>query len=469
MKGNDLYRPGKIRPENKPVTPGQKIELSISSVAAEGDGVGRYRNFAIFVSFAVPGDEVRVRVTEVRKTFARGEIVDYLAPSPWRADPCCPVFSRCGGCQWQHISYPRQLELKAWLVREALRRIGHLEEVPVKDTLPSPQPWFYRHKAMFPLARRDGRVVAGCYARRTHQVVEAGECAIQHPVNNRIIAEVVRLAGEYGLSIYDERTGRGLLRHVLARVAARTGQALAVLVTGEPRFPRGRRLAEELMRRVPAVVSVAQNINPRQTNIVLGEKTRILAGRETITDYLGNLRFEISARSFFQVNPAQAEVLYQLAADYAGLSGRETVIDAYCGTGTITLFLARQARRVYGVESVPEAVADARENARLNGIGNAEFLAGEAEKVIPGLHARGVRPQVIVLDPPRKGCEERVLASFVQMSPARIVYMSCYPPTLARDLAYLATRGYRPREVQPVDMFPHTAHVECVTVLDHFP
>ncbi|MCL5045533.1 MAG: 23S rRNA (uracil(1939)-C(5))-methyltransferase RlmD [Actinobacteria bacterium] len=400
------------------------------------------------------------------------------------------MYEPCGGCQLQHVDYARQLELKAQLVRDALDRIGKLSELKVHPTLGAAHPWYYRNKAQFPVGMAFGghgnaaagtneaqpRVVAGCYARGTHRIIDTDECYIQHPTNNAILTQARRLIEKYGLAVYDETTGRGLVRHVLARVGTKTAEAMAVIVTNGRSIPRGSEFARELMASVPGLVSVVQNVNTRRTNVILGEETRLLAGRETIEDRIGDLRFKISARSFFQVNPEQTETLYGKALEYAGLTGAETVIDAYCGIGTITLSMARRAEvlarrgghpaeRVYGIEEVPEAIEDARENAELNGITNVEFLAGRVEEVAPELYARGVRAEVVVVDPPRKGCEPGVLEAFVSMAPSRIVYVSCNPATLARDLAYLDERGYRTEEVQPVDMFPHTAHVECVALI----
>lgn len=446
----------------RPVRPGQEITVTVHGLGSSGEGVARYEGLTIFVPGGAPGDRLLARVQEVKKNYARAALVRVEEPSPDRVAPPCPVVGECGGCQLQHIAYAAQLRLKRQQVADALERLGKLSGVTVHPTLGMADPWHYRNKAQFPVGWRAGRVIAGFFAPGTHRVVDIDQCQIQHPLGNRIMAEVKALAERYGVRIYDERTHTGVLRHVLARVGRGTGEAMAVLVTNGPDFPHGREIARELMARIPGLVSVVQNINPARTNVVLGRESRVLAGKEHITDYIGDLEFKISPVSFFQVNPAQTEVLYGKALEYAGLTGTETVIDLYCGIGTISLFLARRCREVIGIEWVEEAVADARQNAALNGIQNARFIAGDAAVEMPRLAGKGVRADVIVLDPPRKGCDEPVLEAVARMAPRRVVYVSCNPASLARDLGRLAGMGYRTAEVQPVDMFPHTAHVECV-------
>lgn len=448
-----------------PVQPGQMIELEIHGLGHSGEGVGRHEGLTVFVPGGAPGDTLRAKVVEVKKNYARGVLVDVVVPSPNRVAPPCPVVGECGGCQLQHIAYPAQLAHKRQQVVDALERLGKLTGIPVYSTLGMDEPWSYRNKAQFPVGLRSGRVVAGFFAPGTHRIVDIEKCEIQHPLGNEIMAHVKELAGKYGVPIYDERTHKGVLRHVLARVGRGTGEAMAVLVTNGLEFPNGKKIAEELMRRMPAVASVVQNVNPEVTNVVLGRKNKLLAGKESIIDYIGDLQFAISPLSFFQVNPAQTEVLYGKALEYAGLTGGETVVDVYCGIGTISLFLARKAREVIGIEVVPPAIEDARENAQRNGVTNARFICGDAAQEMPRLAQQGVKADVIVVDPPRAGCEEPVLQAMAAMAPERIVYVSCNPASLARDLGILQGLGYRTLEVQPVDMFPHTAHVECVALL----
>lgn len=439
--------------------------MQVHGLGHSGEGVGRYEGLTIFVPGGAPGDTLAAKVVEVKKNYARAVLVEVVAPSPDRVAPPCAVVDACGGCQLQHIRYGAQLDLKRQQVADAIERLGKLDGVTVHPTLGMGDPWHYRNKAQFPVGTRSGQVIAGFFAPGTHRIVDIDHCHIQHPLGNEIMAAVKALAQQFGVPIYDERTHKGVLRHVLARVGRGTGEAMAVLVTNGPEFPVAQKIAKGLMERVPAVVSVVQNINQEQTNVVLGRKSKVLAGKDHIIDHIGDLEFAISPVSFFQVNPAQTEVLYGKALEYAGLTGSETVLDVYCGIGTISLFLARQAREVIGIEVVPPAIDDANENAQRNGVGNARFICGDAAVEMPRLAEEGVRADVIVVDPPRKGCDEPVLQAMAAVGPERIVYVSCNPASLARDLSLLQGMGYRTLEVQPVDMFPHTSHIECCALL----
>lgn len=448
-----------------PLHVGESIQLNIERLTSDGEGVGLHHSFTVFVPGALPGDQVEAEVISVKPRYGRALPRNIVKASQQRVAPLCPVYAACGACQLQHLAYDAQLKQKRQWVIDALERIGKLSDITVHPTLPMRDPWRYRNKAQFPVAFAKGDVVAGCYRQRTHEVVDIDDCSIQHPLSVQVLQVVKSLARAYGLSIYDEQVGTGLLRHILVKVGFHTNEVLVVLVTTAEPFTNSRQLAAELMQQIPQVVGVVQNTNDRRTNVILGDKTLTLAGRDYLVDQLGDLKFRISARSFYQVNPLQTEVLYQKALDYATLTGQETVIDAYCGIGTISLFLARQAKRVIGIEIVEAAIADANRNAELNGIGNVEFIVGQAEKEMPRLYREGLRPEVIVVDPPRAGCDEQLLAAMVKMQPERIVYVSCNPTTLARDLAYLNQNGFAVQEVQPVDMFPHTGHVECVVLI----
>ncbi len=449
-----------------PTAVGDKVNLSIDGLTHAGEGVGRHQGFTIFVPGALPGDQVIAQVISVKPTYARALLKQILQPATTRIRPACPVYADCGACQLQHLDYGAELLQKRQWVVDALTRIGGLPDVPVHATLPMQEPWRYRNKAQFPVGLSGERVVAGGFRQSSHQVIDVEDCLIQHPLNSRVLQAVKRLAESKHLSIYDESTGQGLLRHVLVRVGFQSGEALAVLVTSGEAFPAKQEFAMKLMQQVPELVGVVQNINSRRTNVVLGEEMLLLAGRDYLEDTIGGLRFRISARSFFQVNPIQTEVLYRTALRYAGLTGKETVIDAYCGIGTISLFFAAHAKQVIGVEVIAPAIADAKLNAQLNGIENARFVVGEAERVIPWLHqSSGVEADVVVVDPPRAGCDQRLLETIAAMRPERIVYVSCNPSTLARDLAFLSQHGFAVKEAQPVDMFPHTMHVECVALI----
>ncbi|BDG61245.1 23S rRNA (uracil(1939)-C(5))-methyltransferase RlmD [Caldinitratiruptor microaerophilus] len=457
--------PGRRADRSPPVRPGETVTVTVTGLGHAGEGVGRAGGFALFVPGALPGERVEARVTEVHPRYGRAELMRVLDPSPERVPPPCGVYARCGGCQLQHLDYAAQLREKRQRVRDALERIGGLRGVTVHPVLGMADPWWYRHKAAFPVGWAGGRAVLGFYAPGTHDIVDVVECRIQHPLASRVLAEARELIRERDVSVYDEAAHRGDLRHVLVRVSHATGEALVVLVTARREVPGLAEMAAGLIARVPGVASVWQNVNPARTNVILGPENVHLAGRPRITERILGLEFRISPVSFFQVNPAQAEILYERALAYAGRGPRDVAVDLYAGTGTISLLLARDWGSVHGVESVPEAVEDAWENARRNGVTNVRFHAGEAEEILPRLWREGLRPRAVVLDPPRQGAARTVLEAAAAMGPERIVYVSCNPSTLARDLAILAGLGYRTVEVQPVDMFPHTAHIEAVTLL----
>ncbi|OXM15046.1 23S rRNA (uracil(1939)-C(5))-methyltransferase RlmD [Paenibacillus herberti] len=483
-----------------PVNKNDTVTLDIIGLTHEGEGVGRVDGFTLFVQGALPGERVSAKVLKVKKTYGYAKQLELLQASPHRVDAPCPIYKQCGGCQLQHMSYEAQLVWKRQHVIDSLQRIGKLEVqdsnrgdsqlvadgnaaaagqtsglrgILVHPTIGMDEPWRYRNKAQVPIgmAMADldsgaaGSLIGGFYARGSHRIVDMDACLIQHENNDAAVRQVKSIGNRVGISAYDETTGRGILRHVVVRTGFVTGEMMVVLVTSGPRIPRLEDWIAGIREALPQVKSIVQNINKRQTNVIFGDETRTLWGSDVIYDELDGLRFAISARSFYQVNPAQTLRLYQSAVDYAGLTGSENVIDAYCGIGTISLFLARRAGNVYGVEIVPEAIEDAKRNAELNGITNASFEAGPAEVVIPRWRSEGVTPDVIVVDPPRKGCDEQLLDTILKMQPERVVYVSCNPATLARDLQVLEAGGYQTVEVQPVDMFPHTSHVESVCLL----
>ena len=454
------------REHNHPVSVGQVVELEITGLNHEGAGVGRHEGYTLFVPKSLPGERIRARVVHAKKNFGFADLQEILKPGVHRVQPPCPVFDQCGGCSLQHLAYQEQLRHKQQIVKDNLRRIGGFTvdgegAIPVHPTIGMDNPWRYRNKAQVPIGEREGGLIGGFYAEKSHDIIDINECLIQHEANDDVVAAVKRIATKLQISAYDEVNHTGLLRHVVAKVGANTGDVMVVLVTTEAFIPEREQLVAEIRQALPAVKSIVQNINERKTNVIFGDETIILWGDDVIYDYIGPIKFAISARSFYQVNPVQTRVLYEKTLEYAGLTGEETVIDAYCGIGTISLFLAQKAKRVYGVEIVPEAIADANRNAELNGIENASFEVGAAEVVIPAWKEKNVRADVIVVDPPRKGCDEALLTTILQMKPERVVYVSCNPSTLARDLKVLA-EAYEVREVQPVDMFPHTGHVECV-------
>ncbi|MCE7792753.1 23S rRNA (uracil(1939)-C(5))-methyltransferase RlmD [Salipaludibacillus sp. CUR1] len=448
--------------QQPPVKKNEMVQVTFEDITHDGSGVAKVDGYPLFVKRALPGETADVKVINVKKNYGFGRLMELKETSPERVEPPCPIFKQCGGCQLQHLSYEGQLEYKQKQVKDVLERIGGLN-VPVHPTLGMEDPWRYRNKSQVPVGERNGELVAGFFAERSHTIVDMESCVIQREDNDRVVQLVKKLAKQYGIRGYDDRIHKGTLRHVVVRHAKHTGQLMVVLVTKGKELPNKKNLIEALKDELPNVTSIVQNINPKRTNVIFGDKTEVLWGEEVIYDYIGEIKFAISARSFYQVNPDQTKVLYDKALEYAQLTGKETVIDAYCGIGTISLFLAQNAKQVYGVEVVPEAVADAKRNAKLNHIDNAEFVVGEAESVMPWWQAQGLHPDVIVVDPPRKGCDEALLESMTAMKPERIVYVSCNPATLARDLKYLEGKGYATQEVQPVDMFPQTGHVECVS------
>ena len=447
-----------------PVRRGQVYEIHIERLGTSGEGVGRYENFTVFIPQALPNERVLTVIEEVKKTYARGRIQKILQESPARVTPLCEIYDECGGCQLQHLSYEEQLHAKRAQVVDALTHIGKLPQILVNETLRADAPWNYRNKMQFPIGLHKGRLVIGCFAQGSHRIINTENCHIQRSANNELANTVREVAEKLHIPVYNEDTHKGILRHIVGRVG-RGNELMAVIVTATKQLPRAKDFVRLLRERLPHLVSVHQNIQTYRNNVIMGRDTELLWGRPTILDTLGRLNFHISPRSFFQVNTRQAERLYEQALTYADLHGTETVIDAYCGTGTITLFLAQKARKVYGIEIVQPAILDARKNARDNHVKNAEFIVGDATAVMPALYKQGIRPDVVVVDPPRAGCTETVLRTFANMKPQRIVYVSCNPATLARDLAILKDLGYLAQEVQPVDLFPQTSHVECLTKL----
>ena len=452
---------------NIPVKKNEIINTIIEDLTHEGAGVARVNGYALFVPQALVGEHVKVKVIKVNKGYGFGRLLEVLDKSSERIDDVpCPIFKQCGGCQLQHLSYQGQLKQKQKQVKDVLERIGKITDVTIHPTLGMSEPWRYRNKAQVPFADREGGLVAGFYQKGSHDIIEMNQCLIQHEENDQVVKVVKEVAKQLGVRGYDEKTHQGLLRHVVARYGVNTGQLMIVLVTRTEELPNKQKFIATIKSEIPHVTSIVQNINTKRTNVIFGDKTVVLSGEEYIVDTIGDIKFEISARSFYQVNPQQTKVLYEKALEFAQLTGEEVVIDAYCGIGTISLFLAQKAKHVYGVEIVPEAISDAKRNANLNDIDNVDFAVGEAEKVIPWWYAQGIRADTIVVDPPRKGCDQALLDTIIEMKPKRVVYVSCNPATLARDLRILEDAGFKTIEVQPVDMFPHTAHVEVIALIE---
>jgi len=445
-----------------PVEKNQEIELEIDDVGAEGQGVGKYQGYAVFVPGALPGERARVHIVKAGKAFGVGKLLEIMRPSAGRAEPPCPAFGRCGGCTLMHLSYAAQLEYKQNRVRQALRRIGGLTDVEVLPVWGMDEPWRYRNKGAF-CAGTDaaGATALGLYAARSHRVVPVDDCAIEHAGCADALRAVTAWVRESGVSCYDEQSGRGLLRHVVVRTSM-PGDVMVIICTNGNALPEREKLIDGLKAEVKGLRSVVQCVNRSRTNVILDGPVRTVWGEGSIREELAGLRLELSPRAFFQVNPEQAAKLYAHAVALARPEGGALILDAYCGIGAIGLLAARAGARVVGVECVEEAVRDAERNAALNGIGNARFVCGLAEAVIPDMLSSGEKPDAVILDPPRKGCDPALLAAIVDARIDRVVYVSCNPATLARDMVILCESGYAPGPVQPVDMFPHTAHVECV-------
>jgi 23S rRNA (uracil1939-C5)-methyltransferase len=448
------------------VNKNDRLNVYVEDLTHDGSGVAKVDGYPLFIPGALPGEEAEIQVMKTMKRYGFAKLINVTKPSPDRAEPPCHVFWECGGCQLQHLSYEAQLRQKQKTVRDVMERIGKIPHVPVHPVKGMDDPWRYRNKSQIPFSERNGEVVSGFYRSRTHHIVDTDVCIIQGEEADEIMSTLKHEMHSMGIEAYDERTHRGMLRHLIVRKARATGELMVVLVTRSKKFPQKDAAIELIKRVVPDVTSIMQNVNSEKTNVIFGNKTLLLYGKPFIVDTIGDIKFEISARSFYQVNSEQTEVLYGQALEYAQLTGTESVIDAYCGIGTISLFLAQNAKEVYGVEIVPQAIEDAKRNAELNGIDNAHFEAGPAEEVIPKWYAEGKRFDVLVVDPPRKGCDEKLLETILEYKPKRIVYVSCDPATLARDLRILEDGGYRTQEVQPVDMFPHSSHIEVVTWLE---
>ena len=444
------------------------VTLKIEDCGIDGEGIGKADGFTVFVKDAVIGDTVRAKIMKAKKNYGYGRLEEIITPSPDRVEPKCQFARQCGGCQLQALSYEKQLEFKTSKVRGHLERIGGFTDIPMEKILGMDQPFHYRNKAQFPVGKsKDGRIITGFYAGRTHSIIENRDCALGVTRNKEVLDRVIAHMEKFHIQPYDENTGKGLVRHVLIRYGFFTDEMMVCLIINGEKLPGEEALVKSL-RQIPEAVSVMVNVNKKRNNVILGEKVRLLWGQPYITDKIGEISYQISPLSFFQVNPYQTGRLYGKALEYAQLSGNETVWDLYCGIGTISLFLAQKAKMVRGVEIIPAAIENAKENACLNGFDNTEFFVGKAEEVLPEQFARtGERADVIVVDPPRKGCDETLLSTIIEMQPDRVVYVSCDSATLARDLKYLCERGYELKKVCPVDMFPNTVSVETVVLLSH--
>ena len=442
------------------------VTLEIEDCGIDGEGIGKADGFTVFVKDAVIGDTVTAKIIKAKKNYGYGRLMEVLKPSPYRVEPKCEFARQCGGCQLQALSYDQQLVFKTNKVKGHLERIGGFTDIPMEPIIGMDELFHYRNKAQFPVGRnKEGKIVTGFYAGRTHNIIENRDCALGVAENKEVLDRVIAHMEKYGIEPYNEATGKGLVRHVLIRYGYFTKEVMVCLILNGNKLPKEEQLVKSLCE-IPGMTSITINVNKKRSNVILGEEIRLLWGQEYITDRIGDISYQISPLSFYQVNPMQTQKLYAKALEYADLHGQETVWDLYCGIGTISLFLAQKAKFVRGVEIVPAAIENAKENAKLNGLENTEFFVGKAEEVLPREYKKnGVYADVIVVDPPRKGCDETLLETMVEMNPDRIVYVSCDSATLARDLKYLCERGYELRKVCPVDQFGMTVHVETVVLL----
>ena len=453
------------------------VTVEITDIGVSGEGIGHVDGYTLFIKDAVIGDVVEAKVMKAKKNYGYARLMKVITPSEYRVEPKCAFARRCGGCQIQEMSYDRQLVFKNQKIRGNLERIGGFTKDQI-DTVMQPvvgmeHPFGYRNKAQFPFGTdKEGNPITGFYAGRTHDIIANTDCALGVEQNKEILEIILQYMRENKIKSYDEKTGKGLIRHALIRYGFKTKEIMVCLVVNGKKLPKAERLIEKLIQ-IEGMTSITISPNTRRDNVIMGDSYEILWGQGYITDYIGNVKYQISPLSFYQVNPVQTEKLYGLALEYADLKGDETVWDLYCGIGTISLFLAQKAKQVYGVEIVPQAIDDAKENAKINAIDNAEFFVGKAEEVLPEYYAEYEREHngetahadVIVVDPPRKGCDETLLETIVKMQPEKVVYVSCDSATLARDLKYLCANGYEIKMCRGVDQFPQSVHVETVVLL----
>ena len=443
---------------------GEKFTVEITGLTHEGMGVGRIGERVVFIPHSLPGDLIKIKVVEIKKRLAFGELLEILEPSTDRIKPSCPHAKTCGGCQFQHLQYTAQLEWKRQQVYDAMKRIGKLD-VKVLPTLGMENPYHYRNNSQMPFGDESGELILGFFKPGSHEIIDVETCEIQHPLITKLALTLKRIVSELKIEPYDRAKHKGILRHAVIRVSFAKKELMLILVTNTHDLPHKEQLINQLTNEVPELVSVIHNVNSQKTNVVMGRKTEVLWGNSHLIDTIGHLSYAISPRSFFQVNPLQTEVLYDLVREEMHPNDKGIILDLYCGAGTIGLYLAADAKRIIGVESFADAVKDANYNAELNGIKNAKFVVGKAENELPKIMDNYDDVSAVVVDPPRKGCDAKLLETLNMAKVPQIVYVSCNPSTLARDLAVLVEGGYSIDSVQPIDMFPWTRHVETVVLL----
>ena len=441
-----------------------KVTFVIEDIGTGGEGIGKVDGYTLFVKDAIIGDKIEAKIIKAKKNYGYARLEKIIEASSDRVTPACPVARQCGGCQIQQMSYQAQLRFKEKLVDDNLKRIGKIEGYEFFPAIGMEEPFRYRNKAQYPIGVKDGKAIMGFYAPRSHRITDIKECMIQQKKASEVLGIIKEYIDEFRIPVYDEIKHKGLIRHVLTRTAFSTGEVMVTVVINGRKIPKQDKLIEKL-KRIDGLVSVVMNTNTERTNVIMGPECKTVWGKDFIRDKIGNVSFDISSLSFYQVNPVQTEKLYKIAVEKAGLTGNENVIDVYCGIGTISLFAAEKAKNVYGIEVVKRAIEDAKHNAEINNITNAVFESGKAEEVLPRMYREGKKADVIFLDPPRKGVEPAVVDAVSGMNPDRIVYVSCDPATLARDLRLFEEKGYKAEEAQPVDMFCQTSAVETVVLL----
>lgn len=448
------------------IQPKQTFPLTIKRLGINGEGVGYFKRQVVFVPGALPGEEVVVEAMKVHPKFAEAKIKKIRKRSEHRIQPPCPVYEECGGCQLQHLQYSQQLKEKRDIVIQALERHTKLavDQLEIRETIGMDNPWGYRNKSQFQVGEKAGKIIAGLYGMNSHKLINIEQCAVQHPATTKATETVKSILQDLNIPVYNEKTRKGLVRTIVARTGVQTGELQIVLITAKKELPKKQILIDEIKKRLPEIRSIVQNINGQKTSVIFGDKTETLEGSDFIQETLGDLQFELSARTFFQLNPEQTVKLYNEAKVAAGLTGKEKIVDAYCGVGTIGLWLADQAAEIRGMDVIPESIDDAKKNARRHGINHAKYVVGKAEEWLLKWAKHGWRPDVIIVDPPRTGCDQEFLKTVLKTKPKKFIYISCNPSTLAKDIQYLS-RDYKVEYIQPVDMFPHTSHVECVVLM----
>lgn len=448
------------------ITEKQTFPLTIKRLGINGEGVGYFKKQVVFVPGALPGEEVVVEATKVQPKFAEARIKKIRKKSEHRVAPPCPVYEECGGCQLQHLDYRQQLVEKKDIVKQSLERHTKLnvEKLDIRDTLGMENPWNYRNKSQFQVGQRDGKLLAGLYGINSHKLVDIQHCAVQHSATNKATSTVKKILQDLKVSVYNEKTRKGIVRTIVARIGVKTEELQIVLITSQRELPHKDEIVSRIKKALPEVTSIVQNVNGQKTSLIFGDETRLLEGREFIQETLGELEFELSARTFFQLNPEQTVNLYNEVKEAAGLTGVEKVVDAYCGVGTIGLWLADGADEIRGMDVIADSIEDAEKNAERHGISHATYVVGKAEQVLPKWAKEGWKPDVLVVDPPRTGLDQQLLNTILKVKPKKIVYVSCNPSTLAKDISVLVSK-YKVGYIQPVDMFPQTSHIESVTSL----